>query len=173
MGGVLNIINLEYFNIQKFTKSPLQIEANIQFERKTAAEVFNIIGDPEFIPQWFLLAKSIKFHPEKEGKETSFNVEFTFFGDVYEEVLEWNPPFRYVYLAKGKDFPIKNYVASFEINELGKQKGILTWKIYYNEIEGAHFQKILPVILPPIIRESFERLSPLIGGINMEIKEYK
>jgi len=156
---------MDGFDIKKYTSSPLQIVASIQFKGKSTIEVFEILGNPILIPKWFLLAKAVNIHPSTKNGESAFNVEFTFFGDVYEEILDWNPPLRYVYLAHGKDFPIKDYVACLEIEETGIKEGVLHWKIYYSQIEGAHFQKIIPIILPPIIKESFELLTPLIGGI--------
>ena len=164
---------MDILDITKHTTAPLQIEANIQFKGKSPKDVFGILGNPELIPKWFLLAKEVKIHPPIKNHETTFNVEFTFFGDVFEEILEWNPPLRYVYRAKGKDFPIKDYVASFEIKVIGINEGFLYWKIYFNQIEGEHFQKIIPVILPPIIEESFKKLCPLIGGMESNIINHK
>jgi len=160
---------MDTFDINTYTLAPLQIEASIQFQGKSPEEVFEILGDPKLIPQWFLLAKEVKIHPQGENGKTNFNVEFAFFGDVFEQVLDWNPPTRYLYSAKGKDFPIKDYVASFEIERSKKNGGTLFWKIYFSQIEGAHYQNILPVILSPIIEQSFKNLCPLIGGIESSI----
>ncbi len=157
---------MDVFDIKRYTTSPLQIAVSIQFKGKSAAEVFEILSNSTLIPKWFLLAKAVKMHPQNKNGHTAFYVEFTFFGDVYEEILEWNPPLRYIYSANGTDFPIKDYVASMEIEETGAHEGVLFWKIYYSQIEGTHFQKIIPIILPPIIAESFELLAPLIGGIH-------
>jgi len=156
---------MDITDIRKHTTATLQIDASIRYQGKSPEEVFNILGDPKIIPKWFLLAKDVNIHPPNKNGETTFNIEFTFFGDVYEEIIEWNPPYRYVYSANGKDFPIKDYVASFEIESIEAKKGILQWKIYFSQIEEEHFQKIIPVILPPIIEESFKALCPLIGGI--------
>ena len=161
---------METFDIRKYTTAPLQLEASIHFKGKTPEEVFEILSNPKLIPQWFLLAKVVKKCSPTESGETAFNVEFTFFGDVFEEILEWNPPIRYVYLAKGEDFPIKDYVAWIEVQETNHQEGKIHWKIYFSKIAGYHFQKIIPVIFPPIIEESFRKLCPLIGGLKINVR---
>ncbi len=152
------------FDISAYTEAPLRMEARIRFEGKTPQQVFEILGDPAKIPEWYLLAKEIRMHPPADGGEASFNVVFTFFGDVYEEVLHWDPPHRYVYLAQGEEFPIKDYIAMIEVFETEPGKGEMVWKIFCDQIEGEHFRKILPAMLPPINEASIARLSPLIGG---------
>ena len=157
------------FNILDYTSASLRLQAIISYEGKTAEQVFEIMGDPKLIPEWYLLAKEIRMHPAVEGEEASFNVVFTFFGDVYEEVLHWDPPHRYVYLTKGDDFPIKDYVAE---NVVDDAKGTMTWNVYCDVIEGDHFKKIIPVMLPPINEASMEKLAPLIGGTHCEVLSF-
>ena len=170
MGSLIrNGETVEVFDIKKYTVAPLQIEATIQFRGKSPEKVFEILGNPTLIPQWFLLAKGVKIHSPSAKGGATFNVEFIFFGDVYEEVLVWEIPKRYVYLAKGEGFPIKDYIACIEIEKVNKNEGFLHWRIYYSRIEGEHFQKIIPVILPPIIKESFKKLCPLVGGTEIKI----
>lgn len=160
------------FNISQYTTATLRMDASIRYRGKTAAEVFEIMGDPQRITDWYLLAKTVKMHPKIEGEEQTFNVEFTFFGDVFEEILHWDPPHRYVYLARGEDFPMKDYVACIEVNEDTDNSGTMRWAIYSDVIEGEHFQRILPVILPPINEASMHKLSELMGGISCEVQSY-
>jgi hypothetical protein len=160
------------FDISQYTKATLRMDARIEFQGKSAEEVFDIMGDPERITDWYLLAKTVKMHPVVEGEEQTFNVEFTFFGDVFEEILYWDPPRRYVYLAQGEDFPIKDYVASIEVAENGEGGGIMSWKIYSDVIEGEHFQRILPVMLPAVNQASMEKLCDLIGGTSCRVDSY-
>ena len=160
------------FDLSKYTTATLRMDARIQYQGKTAAEVFDIMGDPERITDWYLLAKAVKMHPKAEGEEQTFNVEFTFFGDVFEEILHWDPPHRYVYLARGNDFPIKDYVACIEVEETGDNSGIMSWKIFSDVIEGEHFQRILPVMLPAINEASMHKLSELIGGISCDVQSF-
>jgi hypothetical protein len=160
------------FDITHYTKASLRMDAKIQYQGKSAAEVFDIMGDPERIADWYLLAKTVKMHPKGDSEEQNFNVEFTFFGDVFEEILHWDPPRRYVYLAKGDDFPIKDYVACIEIEQSSADSGTMSWKIYSDVIEGEHFQRILPVMLPAINQASMETLSGLIGGISCQVDSY-
>lgn len=145
------------------------MDARIEYKGHSAEQVFDIMGDPERVTDWYLLAKTVKMHPKIEGEEQTFNVEFTFFGDVYEEILHWDPPRRYVYLAQGDNFPIKDYIACIEVEETGPDTGVMSWKIYSDVIEGEHFQRILPVMLPAINQASMEGLSELIGGVSCQV----
>ena len=111
-------------------------------------------------------------HPKVEGQEQTFNVEFTFFGDVFEEILHWDPPRRYVYIARGKDFPLRDYVAKIEVEETAVDRGVMSWKVYGDVIEGEEFQRILPVMLPAVNEASMQKLSTLIGGISCEVSSY-
>ena len=158
------------FDISEFTSATLRMSASIDYEGKSPEEVFEIMGDPKMIPEWYLLAKEVRMHEVKDGEEASFNVVFTFFGDVYEEVLHWDPPHRYVYLAKGDDFPIKDYVAEICVQESTPGNGRMTWNVYCDVIEGEHYQRIIPVMLPPINEASMKKLAELIGGISCEVK---
>ena len=160
------------FNIKEYTQSTLRMTASIDYEGKSPEEVFEILGDPQMIPKWYLLAKEVRMHEARDEEEASFNVVFTFFGDVYEEVLHWDAPHRYVYLARGDDFPIKDYVAEIRVEESGPGKGTMTWDVYCDVIEGEHFQRIIPIILPPINEASMQKLSVLIGGVNCQVKSF-
>lgn len=159
----------ESFDMTPYTPATERMKATIPFTGMNAAEVFDVMGDPERITDWFLLAKEVRVHPAEPGEEASFNVVFTFFGDVYEEVLLWDPPYRYVYVAKGPDFPIRDYVARIEVEETGDRAGVVRWAFHYDVIEGEAFERIIPVMLPPIIEESLRRLAPLIGGSDVEM----
>jgi len=158
------------FDMAPFTTAPQRMKATIAFEGKTPEQVFGIMGDPERITEWFLLAKEVRIHPAVEGQDPTFNVVFTFFGDVFEEVLHWDPPNRYVYLAEGPEFPIKGYIGRIEIKETGPTSGIMRWSFHYDTIEGEEFQRIVPVFLPPVIEASLQRLAPLIGGTAVEFE---
>ena len=160
------------FAIADFTPAALKMEAQIHYAGHSAEEVFAILGDPKKIPDWYLLAKDVHIHPAEPGEEPPFTVEFTFFGPVEEEILHWDPPHRYVYLAKGDGFPIKDYVACIEVEDTGNNEGVMTWRIYCDEIEGEHFQRVLPVMLPAINEASMQRLAPLIGGTRCEVASY-
>ena len=159
----------EDFDMVPFTSAPERMKATIPFEGTTPEQVFEIMGDPERVTDWFLLAKEIRTHPAEPGQDLTFNVVFTFFGDVYEEVLLWDPPRRYVYVAKGPNFPIRDYVARIEVEETGDRGGVVRWAFHYDTIDGEEFERIIPVMLPPIIEESLRRLAPLIGGSDVEM----
>ena len=109
--------------------------------------------------------------PDADG-QVNFDVEFVLFGVVKEEILHWDMPTRYVYRAHGDDFPIKDYIALIEIRKTGDDEGVMIWRQYFTEIEGDHNQLILPVILPPLNQASLERLSPMIGGTDVEIDNF-
>ena len=154
------------FDISPFTSAPLMMRSTIHFEGKSASEVFEIMGDPEQIPNWYILAKEVRMHEPGPDGEQSFNVVFTFFGDVFEEILHWDFPKRYVYRAHGPNFPIQDYVAMIEVSE-EEGKGIMTWSIFYSEIAGQEFEKALPVMLPALNDASMEKLATLIGGTSV------
>jgi hypothetical protein len=162
----------QVFDITSYTNATLRMDARIAYEGFTAEQVFDIMGDPERITDWYLLARQVKMHPKVVGEEQTFNVEFTFFGDVFEEILHWDPPRRYVYLAKGEDFPIKDYVAQIEIDETGPDSGVMSWKIYSDLIEGEEYQRILPVMLPAVNEASMQKLATLIGGVSCDVQSY-
>jgi hypothetical protein len=164
----------EPFDMSPYTSSPLRMEATVEFQGMKPNEVFDILGDPDAITQWYPLAKSVKMYPAEDGntENDTFTVDFLFFGEVFEEILFWDYPYRYVYQAKGDGFPIKDYIACIEIRDLGEDKGLFTWKIYCNNIEGTQEQIVMPLILPPITSKAMENLSPLINGVAWDVKSY-
>lgn len=160
------------FDIRLYTSATLRLDMRVEFSGMSPDEVFEVMGDPERITDWYLLAKEVRMRPPGDGGNVNFDVVFTFFGQVHEEILHWDVPHRYVYRAFGDAFPIKDYVALIEIQETGCNQGIMIWRQYFDEIDGEHNRRILPVILPPINRVSLERLSVLIGGSNVEVTSY-
>lgn len=160
------------FSIDKYTEASLRMRARIDYAGHTAAEVFDIMGDPQRITEWYLLAKQVHMDPEQPADTAAFTVEFTFFGEVAEEILHWDPPHRYVYQARGAQFPIKDYVACIEVAASDPTSGVMTWDIYFDQIEGEHYQRILPVMLPAINEASMQGLAKLIGGTACEVSSY-
>jgi hypothetical protein len=159
------------FDMSPFTAAPLMIDMQMRFEGKTPAEVFEIMGDPARITDWYLLAKDVHMRAADSEDLTDFEVEFMMFGRVKEDILHWDLPSRYVYRAYGEQFPIKDYVALIEIQTVGNNRGIMIWRQFFSEIDGLHNQRVLPVILPPLNRASLERLAPLIGGTEIIISD--
>jgi hypothetical protein len=162
----------EHFDMSPYTSAPRRLDMSIRFSGRTPAEVFEIMGDPERITDWYLLAREVQMLPPGDDGSANFDVVFTFFGQVHEEILHWDVPHRYVYKAVGDGFPIKDYIALIEIRETGPGEGVMIWRQYFDEIEGEHNQRILPVILPPINRVSLERLATLIGGSSVAVDEH-
>ena len=158
------------FDIRDYTQAQLRMLMTIEFEGMSPEQVFDTMGDPARITDWYLLAKEVKIHPPGPDGEANFNVEFVFFGDVFEEILLWDLPNRYVYRAQGDDFPIKDYVALIEVDQTGPTKGVMRWGAYFDVIDGDHNQRILPVILPAINARSAELLAPLIGGVGHSLE---
>ena len=152
------------FDVSTFGAGTERMRATITYEGMTPQKVFDVVGDPEKITDWMLLAEDVRVHPAKPGQDPTFNVVFAFFGDVYEEVLHWDPPHRYVYLAQGPEFPIKDYIGRIEVHESEPGRGEMIWAFYYDEIEGASYERLIPLMLPPIIEASVELLAPMIGG---------
>ena len=159
-------------DIREYTSATLRMRAEIDFQGVSANEVFATLGDPERITDWYLLAKEVHLHAPVNGQEQSFDVEFTFFGTVFEEILYWDPPRCYVYQARGADFPISDYVARIEVQEQSRGVGTMRWEIYFDTIAGQHFQRILPVMLPEINRASMEKLARLIKGVAVRCESF-
>lgn len=160
------------FDMTPYTNAALRMAMRIEFQGKTAEEVFEVMGDPERIKDWYLLVKEVSLHPGGPGGKVDFDVEFTFFGKVHEEILHWDVPRRYVYKAVGDEFPIKDYVALIEIEPTGADSGVMHWLTYFDVIEGEHFQKILPAMLPAVNAASLERLALLIGGTRTHAESF-
>ena len=160
------------FDITPYTTASLRMDARISYEGFSADQVFEIMGDPTRITDWYLLAKEVRMHPKLEGQEQTFNIEFTFFGDVFEEILHWDPPRRYIYIARGEDFPLRDYVAQIEVIETDTDCGVMSWKVYGDVIDGEEFQRILPAMLPAINEASMQNLATLIGGTSCEMFSY-
>ena len=158
------------FNIREYTQAQLRLLMSIKFEGKSPEQVFEIMGDPQRITDWYLLAKAVKLHPPGPDGKVNFNVEFVFFGDVYEEILHWDVPRRYVYVATGQEFPIKDYVGEIIVEQTGPDSGVMHWSAYFDDIEGDYNQRILPLILPPIYEGSANLLASLIGGVSYDVQ---
>ena len=77
-----------------------------------------------------------------------------------------------MYLAKGEDFPIKDYVAQIEVEETGSDSGVMSWRIFSDVTEGDEYQRILPVMLPAVNEASMQKLALLIGGVSCEVHSY-
>ena len=160
------------FDISAYTMATLRMESKIRYAGHGAQHVFDVLGNPALIPDWYLLAKEVHMQETGSGDAAPFTVEFTFFGHVQEEILHWDPPRRYVYLAHGEGFPIKDYVACIEVQETAEDQGVMHWRVYCDQIEGSHYQRILPIMLPAINKASMEKLSPLIGGVDCHVASY-
>ena len=100
------------FAIGNYTSAPLQLDMELRFTNQSPAAVFDVMGDPEQIQNWYVLAKDTVVDEQTAEKELQFEVDFILFGKVREEVMLWNPPQRYVYRAFGEHFPFRDYVAS-------------------------------------------------------------
>ena len=151
-----------------FTTAPERQRAVLAFAGKTGEEVFEIMGDPDRITDWYLLAKEVHHHEPGPDGEARFNVEFTFFGEVFEEVMLWDPPHRDIYKAAGPGFPIRDHVAPIAVEMTGPDSGLMTWTMHFDVIEGQEFQRILPTILQPINDKSMAKLAPMRGGRVLE-----
>ncbi len=160
------------FDIGPFTSAKLQMAMKIKYQGRSPEQVFEVMGDPARLKDWYLLVKEVHIKPAGEDGRTDFDVEFTFFGLVQEEILHWDVPHRYVYKATGPDFPIRDYVAMIEVNQVSEDRGEMNWLVWFDDIEGEHFQRILPAMLPAINEASLKRLASLIGGVSYTAKSY-
>ena len=115
----------------------LRMEASVAFSGYSAEQVFEIMGDPARITDWYLLAKSVRVE-DAAAADQPFIVDFTLFGEVIEQVLFWDPPRSYIYIAKGEDFPILDYHAEIAVEERGTDSGLLFWRVYFDRVSGLH-----------------------------------
>lgn len=160
------------FDMSAFTSAPLKLDMRIEFQGTSPEGVFEVMGDPLRVKDWYLLAKEVHLHEPDADGQVDFDVEFILFGVVKEEIMHWDVPTRYVYKAYGKDFPLKGYVALIEVQQTGDDQGVMIWRQYFDEIEGDYNSRIVPVILPPLNEASLERLAKMIGGTSVEVRNF-
>ena len=160
------------FAIGNYTSAPLRLDMEVRFTNQSPTTVFDVMGDPEQIQNWYVLAKDTVVDEQTAETELQFEVDFILFGKVREEVMLWNPPHHYVYRAFGEHFPFKDYVALIEIEETEQNAGILRWKQFFTEIEGADNQRLMPVILPHLNEVSLQRLATMINGTEVSVVSY-
>ena len=157
------------FAIGDYTSAPLRLDMQVRFTNQSPATVFDVMGDPAQIQNWYVLAKDTVVDEQTAEDELQFEVDFILFGKVREEVLLWAPPQRYVYRAFGEHFPFKDYVALIEVEETAPNAGVLRWQQYFTEIEGEDNQRLHSVILPHLNEVSLQRLATLINGSDVRV----
>ncbi|MGB1958632.1 MAG: SRPBCC family protein [Luminiphilus sp.] len=157
------------FAIGDYTSAPLRLDMQVRFTDRSPATVFDVMGDPAQIQNWYVLAKNTVVDEQTAEDELQFEVDFILFGKVREEVMLWNPPQRYVYRAFGEHFPFKDYVALIEVEETAPNTGVLRWQQYFTEIEGEDNQRLHSVILPHLNEVSLQRLATLINGSDVSV----
>ena len=157
------------FAIGDYTSAPLRLDMQVRFTNRSPATVFDVMGDPAQIQNWYVLAKDTVVDEQTTEDELQFEVDFILFGKVREEVMLWNPPQRYVYRAFGEHFPFKDYVALIEVEETAPNTGVLRWQQYFTEIEGEDNQRLHSVILPHLNEVSLQRLATLINGSDVSV----
>lgn len=157
------------FAIGHYTSAPLRLDMQVRFTNQSPATVFDVMGDPAQIQNWYVLAKDTVVDEQTAEDKLQFEVDFILFGKVREEVMLWNPPQRYVYRAFGEHFPFKDYVALIEVEETAPNAGVLRWQQYFTEIEGEDNQRLHSVILPHLNEVSLQRLATLINGSDVSV----
>ena len=157
------------FAIGDYTSAPLRLDMQVRFTNRSPATVFDVMGDPAQIQNWYVLAKNTVVDEQTAEDELQFEVDFILFGKVREEVMLWNPPQRYVYRAFGEHFPFRDYVALIEVEETATNTGVLRWQQYFTEIEGEENQRLHSVILPHLNEVSLQRLATLINGSDVSV----
>jgi hypothetical protein len=155
--------------LARHTESPCAITCTVDFEGHEPEEVFEIMGDPSRIPDWFLLARAVRESPQQSG----FIVDFVLFGEVEEQILHLAPPDCYVYSARGSGFPILDYVAMIEVQGDGNGCGTMRWSLHYSQFVDATSERVIDGIMPAVMKSSMERLAPLIGGVRNEVVDLR
>ena len=157
------------FAIGDYTSAPLRLDMQVRFTNQSPATVFDVMGDPAQIQNWYVLAKDTVVDEQTAEDKLQFEVDFILFGKVREEVMLWNPPQRYVYRAFGERFPFKDYVAVIEVEETAPNAVMLRWQQFFTEIEGEDNQRLLSVILPHLNEVSLQRLATMINGSDVSV----
>ena len=157
------------FAIGDYTSAPLRLDMQVRFTNQSPATVFDVMGDPAQIQNWYVLAKDTVVDEQTAEDKLQFEVDFILFGKVREEVMLWNPPQRYVYRAFGEHFPFAEYVALIEVEETAPNTGVLRWQQFFTEIEGEDNQRLLSVILPHLNEVSLQRLATMINGSDVSV----
>jgi len=157
------------FAIGGYTSAPLRLDMQVRFTNQSPATVFDVMGDPAQIQNWYVLAKDTVVDEQTAEDKLQFEVDFILFGKVREEVMLWNPPQRYVYRAFGEHFPFADYVALIEVEETAPNTGVLRWQQFFTEIEGEDNQRLLSVILPHLNEVSLQRLATMINGSDVSV----
>ena len=160
------------FAIGDYTSAPLRLDMQVRFTNQSPATVFDVMGDPAQIQNWYVLAKDTVVDEQTAEDKLQFEVDFILFGKVREEVMLWNPPQRYVYRAFGEHFPFADYVALIEVEETAPNTGVLRWQQFFTEIEGEDNQRLLSVILPHLNEVSLQRLAAMINGTDVSVVSY-
>jgi len=160
------------FTIGDYTSAPLRLDMQVRFTNQSPATVFDMMGDPAQIQNWYVLAKDTVVDEQTTEDELQFEVDFILFGKVREEVMLWNPPQRYVYRAFGEHFPFRDYVALIEVEETAPNTGVLRWQQYFTEIEGEDNQRLHSVILPHLNEVSLQRLATVLNGSDVSVVSY-
>ena len=157
------------FAIGDYTSAPLRLDMQVRYTNQSPASVFDVMGDPAQIQNWYVLAKDTVVDEQTAEDKLQFEVDFILFGKVREEVMLWNPPQRYVYRAFGEHFPFADYVALIEVEETAPNTGVLRWQQFFTEIEGEDNQRLLSVILPHLNEVSLQRLATMINGSDVSV----
>ena len=157
------------FAIGDYTSAPLRLDMQVRYTNQSPASVFDVMGDPAQIQNWYVLAKDTVVDEQTAEDKLQFEVDFILFGKVREEVMLWNPPQRYVYRAFGEHFPFKDYVALIEVEATAPNTGVLRCQEFFTEIEGEDNQRLLSVILPHLNEVSLQRLATMINGSDVSV----
>ena len=80
-----------HVDISQFTNAPLRLSSEVSYAGFSADEVFDLLGDPKKITDWYPLAKSVLMHDDDPTGQ-AFDVEFTFFGRVSKKFFIGSHP---------------------------------------------------------------------------------
>ena len=68
------------FAIEDYTSAPLRLDMQVRFTNQSPATVFNVMGDPAKIQNWYVLAKNTVVDEQTTEGELQFEVDFILFG---------------------------------------------------------------------------------------------
>ena len=131
------------FTIGDYTSAPLRLDMQVRFTNQSPATVFDVMGDPAQIQNWYVLAKDTVVDEQTTEDELQFEVDFILFGKVREKSCCGNPPQRYVYQGVRRALPTsETMLPSLRSKRRHPTPAYSGWQQYFTEIEGEDNQRL-------------------------------
>lgn len=101
----------------------------------SAQRIWDVLTTHENMPKWFGPVRNVVLDPPGHDERNGLGAKryiHTIGPAVVEEVVEWEPPYRYVYtLLRGA--PIRNHRGEVTVRET-TQGAVATWRIQFDTV---------------------------------------